>query len=87
MLLAEVLVAVTAVAQAKHRHHEEERDQAKRRKDDGTAVSYGTALLPSSTKQHLVFLLSPQRTKVLLWKGVILSALLPPALPVQATLW
>lgn len=40
MLLAEVLVAITAVAQAKHRYHEKERNQAKKRKDNGTVSSY-----------------------------------------------
>lgn len=44
MLLAEVLVAITAVAQAKHRHHEEERDQAERR-EDSTVMAYCTAPL------------------------------------------
>lgn len=46
MLLAEVLVAITAVAQAKHRHHEEERDQAERRR---TAQSWVIALLHLGT--------------------------------------
>lgn len=74
MLLAEVLVAITAVTQAKHRHHEEERDEAERRKDS-TDMGYCTAPLGHC----LVFLLSLQRTLKLfllavLWKS-ILSAL------------
>lgn len=55
MLLAEVLVAITAVAQAKHRHHEKERDQAKRRKDNSTVISYCIAPSPSPTQHYLVF--------------------------------
>lgn len=42
MFLAEVLVAVTAVAQAEHGHHEEERDQAEGRKDS-MVMGYYTA--------------------------------------------
>lgn len=74
MLLAEVLVAIAAVAQAEHRHHEEERDQAERRKDS-TVMGCCTAplghclvLLPSLQRTLKLFLLA------LLWKSV-LSAL------------
>lgn len=55
VLLAEVLVAITAVAQAKHRHHEKERDQAKRRKDNSTIISHCTALLAPPNQTLLGF--------------------------------